>query len=174
MTRLFHVSEDPKIEIFTPRAPLTPKAGVTGDAVWAIDHDHLPHYLLPRQCPRVTLRRGPATSVEDAKRFFADGVEKLIAIEMQWYERVRSARLFVYELPAATFSSLDSVAGYYISRAAVRPLSVKEEVNVIERIAAEGYKLRFLPNLWPLQESVVASTVQYSIIRMRNAQAKVK
>ena len=30
-------------------------------------------------------------------------------------------------------------------------------------------ELRFVPNLWPLRDAVVASTLQFSLIRMRNA-----
>jgi Family of unknown function (DUF6886) len=33
--------------------------------------------------------------------------------------------------------------------------------------------LRVMPTLWPLRDAVVASTLQFSIIRMRNAALRV-
>lgn len=167
--RLFHVSEEPGIKIFTPRPAGNTQAGVSGDAVWAIDNDHLAHYLLPRDCPRVTLRRGPATTDEDARKFFPDGHERIIAIEMDWYERVKAASLFLYELPPESFTKIDEIAGYWISRQAVTPITVHNANRLIESIVEHGYKLRLLPNLWPLRDAAVASTIQYSIVRMRLA-----
>jgi len=35
-----------------------------------------------------------------------------------------------------------------------------------------GGELRFLPDLWPLRDAVVASTLRYSMIRMRNARPR--
>lgn len=169
MIKLFHVSEASDIKILEPRPAPSPDAGVVDDAVWAIDYDHLPHYLTPSDCPRVTLRSGPDTTTEDRLKFFKDGHERVIAIEMAWYERLRSAKLFLYELPVETFTLLDAIAGYYISREQVTPTGVQPITNLIERIVEHGYKLRLLPNLWPLRDAAVASTLQYSMIRMRNA-----
>ena len=172
MTRLFHVSEQPDIRMFEPRASLSDHGGVTGDAVWAIDYDHLPHYLTPRECPRITLRSGPDTTAEDKKKFFKDGHERVIAVEMEWYERLKSAQLYLYEFPHEPFTLVDAIAGYFISPQPVEPKSVKTISNLIERIVEHGYKLRLLPNLWPLREAAIVSTVQYSIIRIRNAKPK--
>ena len=52
MRRLFHVSEDPAIEDFHPRPSSV--APEVGPIVWAVAESHLPNYLLPRDCPRVT------------------------------------------------------------------------------------------------------------------------
>jgi hypothetical protein len=46
---LFHISEEPGIELFEPRV-----SEGRGPVVWAIDADRLRNYLLPRECPRVT------------------------------------------------------------------------------------------------------------------------
>src|ERR1051326_2416922 len=68
--RLFHVSEKPGITIFNPRTVPSPDTGVTGEVVWAVDEDHLPNYLLPRDCPRVTFRATPQTSGRDIAGWF--------------------------------------------------------------------------------------------------------
>jgi hypothetical protein len=58
---VFHVSEEPDIEVFEPR-----KAATRGErVVWAIDGDHLRNDLAPRDCPRVTYSVGPGTTVAD-------------------------------------------------------------------------------------------------------------
>ena len=48
----YHVSEESNIAVFEPRLPPSPDSGVQGEVVWAIDQEHLPNYLLPRDCPR--------------------------------------------------------------------------------------------------------------------------
>jgi hypothetical protein len=35
-----------------------------------------------------------------------------------------------------------------------------------------GTELRFMPELWPLRDAVVASTLSYSLIRVRNARPR--
>lgn len=132
----------------------------------------MPHYLLPRDCPRVCLRAGEGTTEDDRKRFFRGGIERMIAIEFDWYERLRSARLFVYELPAAPFQMVDRIAGYFISRESVVPAAMREVENSAEEIVRRGYKLKLLPELWSMRDQAVNSTIEYSIIRMRNAKPR--
>lgn len=67
--RLFHASEEGNIEIFKPRIPVREDMDKSAGLVWAIDERRLPNFLTPRDCPRVTYHRGPATSVQDIDRF---------------------------------------------------------------------------------------------------------
>ena len=114
---LFHVSEEGGLELFEPRPD---PGGGLGDVVWAIDEEHLPNYLLPRDCPRVTFAAGPETSEEDRKRFLeCVPAQRVVAIETGWYERSARQRLFVYRMPAEGFELVDGCAGYYIARQAV-------------------------------------------------------
>jgi hypothetical protein len=39
----------------------------------------------------------------------------------------------------------------------------------VSELLQRGVKLRIVPNLWPLRDAVVASSLQFSMIRMRNA-----
>jgi hypothetical protein len=39
----------------------------------------------------------------------------------------------------------------------------------VSELRRRGVELRVLPNLWPLRDVVIASSLQFSIIRMRNA-----
>lgn len=81
-------------------------------------------------------------------------------------------RLYCYHLPVETFACLDECAGYYVSRAPVLPAGVSIIDDVIGELLRIGVELRFVPNLWPLRDAVASSTLQFSIIRMHNAQPR--
>jgi hypothetical protein len=167
--RLFHVSEEPAIGRFEPRPPPSADAGVEGLAVWAIAESHLANYLLPRDCPRICFRAGAATTPEDRARFLG-GAGHVVAFEAAWLSRVRAARLFVYALPPADFAPALPEAGYWIARRAVTPLGVERLDDALGALASRGVEVRVLPRFWPLAHAVAASSLEYSIIRKRNAE----
>ncbi len=168
MPRLFHVSDRDDIERFEPRvAPTDPDAR---RAVWAIDEAHVGNQLLPRDCPRVCFRTGRTTSPEDRRRFLLDDPSsRVLAIETAWWERVRSSTLWVYELPTYPFTLLDETAGYYLADETVVPVGRQEIDDVPAALLAMGYELRVMPSLWPLRDAVIASSLDFSVIRWRNA-----
>ena len=161
---LFHVSEESGIDRFEPR----PSPYASEPVVWAIDADRLRNYLLPRECPRVTYYAGPETTAADVERFLGAS-PAVIAVESAWLERLRSCRLYCYSLPPETFECMDECAGYFVSRRPVVPAQVQVVEDVLAALLERGVELRFVPNLWPLREAVVSSTLQFSFIRMRNA-----
>jgi hypothetical protein len=164
---LFHVSEDGRIDCFEPRLSEL----VAQPVVWAIDDAHLRNYLMPRECPRVTYYAGPRTSAADAERFLGSSAA-VVAIEADWLDRLRSCRLFCYHLPPESFACLDKCAGYFVSRVPVVPVHVEVIDDALAALTNRGVDLRIVPNLWPLRDAVVGSTLQFSVIRMRNAQAR--
>ena len=164
---LFHVSEEPGIERFEPRAA----AGGGEPVVWAIDTERLRNYLVPRECPRVTYYAGSKTTTTDAERFLGSSAA-VVAIEQRWWERLRSCRLYCYRLPSETFRCVDECAGYFVSRVPVVPTSVDFVSDPIAELKRRDVELRIVPTLWPLRDAVVASSLQFSIIRMRNAQPR--
>lgn len=168
MPRLFHVSEEPGIARFDPRPPPSTDAGVTGDCVWAVDEDHLVNYLLPRDCPRITYGRGPQTTEADAERFLM-GARRVVAFEAAWLERVKACTLRVYEMPVETFDLALGEAGYWISREAVIPLAERVGTDLIATLLEAGAEVRVLQDFWPLSDAVAASSLEFSIIRKRNA-----
>jgi hypothetical protein len=162
---LFHVSEESGIERFEPRAP---EGGGGEPVVWAIDAARLRNYLLPRDCPRVTYYAGRETTPADAERFLGSS-PAVVAVESVWLERVRSCRLYCYHLRPETFECLDECAGYFVSRVPVVPASVEVFDDVMGELLRRGIELRFTPSLWSLHDAVARSTLQFSLIRMRNA-----
>jgi hypothetical protein len=161
---LFHVSEEGDIEQFVPRE----SEGSSEPVVWAIDADRLRSYLVPRECPRVTYYAGRATTDADRERFLGSSAA-VVAIERNWLERVLACRLYCYHLPPETFQCIDECAGYFVSRVPVVPAYVEAVDDPISELRRSGVELRIMPNLWPLRDAVVASSLQFSIIRMRNA-----
>lgn len=170
---LFHVSDRADIQDFKPRLPPHDSGtGVKVPVVWAVADTHLAHYLLPRDCPRVCIRAGPATTDADRRRFLpADGTQTRIVIEPEWTERARVATLWLYQLPAASFREVDANAGYHVSEHAVTPLSVTRIAAPLDQIAQRGAVLHAVPDLRAFAAEVVDSSLLFSIIRLRHARA---
>jgi hypothetical protein len=169
--RLFHVSDIPGIARFEPRPPPSPDAGVTADAVWAVAQSHLVNYLTPRDCPRIAYRARPETCEEDRERFLS-GAQVVVAIEAAWLARLQAATLHVYEMPPATFELTVPEAGYWISRSGVSPLGCEVKSDLVEALTSAGAELRLLQDFWPLAEAVAASSLEFSILRKRNARSR--
>jgi uncharacterized protein DUF6886 len=161
---LFHISEESAIERFEPR----PSEYTSLPVVWAIDEGHLRNYLLPRECPRVTYYAGSETTPADVERFLGSSTA-VVAVESGWLEQLRSSRLYSYHMPPETFECLDECAGYFVSRVPVVPVRVEIFDDPIAELVRRGVELRFVPSLWTLRDAVVASTLQFSVIRLRNA-----
>ena len=171
---VFHLSEDPSIERFDPRPPPSTNPGApAGEMVWAVGRRLLPNYLLPRDCPRVTFYVREHTTPEDAARLMlGTSAQRVVAIETGWLQRVRDCRLYRYDLPGATFEPTDEGAGYYVSRQSVTPLRVVPIEDLLAELTTHDVELRVMPSLWKLRDAVVSSTIQFSIIRWRNAQPR--
>jgi hypothetical protein len=164
---LFHISEEPGIVRFEPRVP----AGGGEPVVWAVDADRLRNYIVPRECPRVTYYAGSETTPADAERFLGSS-PAVVAVESGWLEHLRSCRLYCYHLSPETFECIDECAGYFVSRATVAPARVTVFDDPIAELLRRGVELRFVPCLWSLHDAVAASSLRFSLIRMRNARPR--
>ncbi len=160
--KLFHVSQTPGIARFEPRPAAD---GVA--KVWAIEQSTLSNYLLPRDCPRVCFRAGAAT--DPAELALLEGADAIIAIEAAWLSRVRTATLYVYDMPEGGFSLEDATAGYWVSHEAVVPTGCVQVDDLLTRLAETRIRLIGLDSLWPLHDQVRDSALAFSLIRMRNA-----
>jgi hypothetical protein len=174
--RLFHVSDRPGITRFEPRPvyPHHPQAdALPQPVVWAIGERLLHNYLLPRDCPRVTFYARPDSDPADVARLMGQTVARhVIAIESGWLAAVRAATLYLYELPPEGFYAIDHGAAHYVRETAVSPLSVRCVADLLAELTARDVELRVTPSLWPLRDAVLASTLQFSFIRMRHAQPR--
>lgn len=171
--RLFHVSEAPGLKTFDPRPVSSPDSGVAGEAVWAIDEIHLPNYLLPRDCTRVAFRISEKTTDGDKKRFFLSSLAShVIALESDWMARIEACRLHVYEFSPTRFELADAGAGYYVSRSVETAISSLTICDVLSEVRKRNVEVRFMQDLWALRDDVVESSLEFSIIRFRNAQPK--
>jgi hypothetical protein len=166
---LWHVSEDATITRFEPhRAPTSAR---DEQLVWAIDTRHLPLYWFPRDCPRGTWWADESTTDEDSERLLG-GAPRVHAVQGDWLDSVRNARVVAYRLPEKSFVQDDEVGGYWVSREPVEPLEVVEVGDLLELHATAGIELRVVPDLRALWQRVIASTVQFSGMRLRNLGAR--
>jgi hypothetical protein len=164
---LWHVSEDDSIARFEPRE--NPEHDSPEALVWAIDSEHVPAYWFPRDLPRGTFWAVSGTTDEDVERFLTgDRARRVHALEASWLNALRVAVVSAYRLPAETFEPYGRAAGYFVSREVVEPLEVVRLDDLIGRHAEAGIELRIVPKLLPLWERVVASTLEFSGIRLRN------
>jgi len=168
--RLFHVSEEPEIQMFVPRLParrdLDPEVGL----VWAIDEARLPNFLTPRECPRVAYHAGPQTTDLDRTRFFtSSSASYALVIEKKWFRTMQNTTLYVYEFDTKDFVLQDNVAGYYVTTVAQKPINKFVLYDLLSELFLRNVELRFVDNLWDIAESVKVSSLNWSLCRMRNA-----
>jgi hypothetical protein len=163
MSRLFHASETANIECFEPRTD-----DLGRPAVWAIDETHLPNYLLPRECPRICVRRGACEDAALVERLLGETTHA-IYVERAWREHIAATTLFVYEFDASPFVRVDANAGYFQSRNTVRPTATQTLTDLELAQRLRGVAIRYVDSLRLIQNAVVNSTLEFSCIRMRNA-----
>ncbi|TWD81847.1 hypothetical protein FB561_2971 [Kribbella amoyensis] len=163
---VLHFSEDPTIEVFRPH--VAPTALKATPYVWAVGHDRAPDYWFPRQCPRAMAWVGPRTSPEDRARIIGSGCgTRVHAVEYGWLTAMREVELYAYRLPAEPFAEHDAAV---VATTEVRPLGPPERVGDLFDLHAEaGIQLRVLPSLHAFWDAVIASSLEFSGIRLRNA-----
>jgi hypothetical protein len=161
VTALWHFSEDPTLERFVPR----------DGKVWAIDEPHSWLYWFPRDCPRACFWAVDSTTEEDVDRWLdGDRTRRVAVVECEWLERLRSVRLYAYRMPREPFDVvLDG--RFHIASTTVTALERVEVGDLLTRHAAAGVELRIAPALYPLWDKVIATSLDYSGIRLRNAAA---
>jgi hypothetical protein len=167
---VLHFSEDPTITVFAPHVPLIPQGPTP--YVWAVDARQAPSYWFPRDCPRATAWVRDVSSADDVARIIGPGGgERVHAVEYGWLERIRTVELYAYRLPADPFTLVgDPWTHACVSRETVHPLAPPELVgDLFELHRAAGIQLRVLPHLHDFWDAVIASSLAYSGIRLRNA-----
>jgi hypothetical protein len=164
---LYHVSDRPGIERFEPRR--APSSALDEPLVWAVEERLLHNYLLLARLPAgdVLRRAGQRPGGRGApagrhSRRPRRGDREGVARTTRW------KRLYIYEL------SSDVPAGrrrrhVHVSAETVTPRAVRLVDHVLGALVERDVDLRITPSLWPLRDLVVASTLAYSMIRMRNA-----
>jgi hypothetical protein len=173
--RLFHFSDDPTIEVFTPRPVRVPaerppgREWLNGPLVWAIEEARQGMYLFPRDCPRILLWRKPETTEADLAHWWGARESQMIAhIEWAWFERVKSTPIHRYEFAPAGFEDLQD-AGMWVARQPVRPVAMETLTDLPTAMAAAGVELRVMERLTPLRH-VWSTSLHASGVRLRNAQ----
>jgi hypothetical protein len=166
---VLHFSEDPLITRFVPHVAATSAAGEA--LVWAVDAARAPDYWFPRQCPRAMAWVTPATTDDDRNRLLSPGHERVHAVEYGWLDAIRTVELYAYRLPAEGFRPIgEPDAHAYVTNSPVDPLGPPIWVgDLIALHDAAGIELRVLDELWQFWDAVVASSLGFSGIRLRNA-----
>jgi len=163
---LWHVSEDDSIRRFEPHRAVT--APRDEKLVWAVGTRLLPLYWFPRQCPRATLWAESETTDADIGRFlYGDRGRRVHVVEPEWLEPMRTTRVLAYRMPEETF--VEDEDRFWISKKPVEPVQLVELGDLVERHEQAGIELRTDDHLLRFWGEVVASSLGFSGIRLRNA-----
>jgi hypothetical protein len=155
---LWHVSEEPEISRFEPR----------DGKVWAIGTRLLALYWFPRDCPRAAFWADSQTSDEDVERFLGgDRSGRVHVVESDRLEPMRTTRVVAYRMPEQSF--VENEDRFWISADPVEPLELVELGDLVARHEQAGIELRTQDDLLDFWDEVVASTLGFSGIRLRNA-----
>jgi len=170
--RLFHVSEDPAVDVFHPRLPRRAELDPSIGLVWALTEPALPNWLFPRECPRFGYRICENVTPGDREKFFASGARHVVAIENAWHERLLNATLHIYEFDPTNFY-FDEVAGFYVSQKSETPIDMVTHTNLYAELFKRGAEVRLVENLWPLRDAVLASSLTtWSFCKSANAKER--
>jgi hypothetical protein len=167
---VLHFSEDSAIDRFVPHVAAT--AAQPEPYVWAVNREQAPSYWFPRDCPRAMAWITEGSTAEDRDRILGPGGgHRVHAVEYGWLERIRTARLYAYRLPAEAFRPFGTPLPYaMVAEQPVEPLGPPMPVpGLFDLHAAAGIQLRVLPDLWAFWDGFVAGTLGHSGIRLRNA-----
>lgn len=92
------------------------------------------------------------------------------AIEYGRLKPMMNVRLYAYRLPAGTIQPIGDPPTAMVSTVPVTPLGPPEPVGDLPALHEEaGIQLRVLDRLWPFWDEVIAGTLEFSGIRLRNA-----
>ena len=169
---VLHFSEDPTIGEFVPR--VAPTSSDPEPVVWAVDAERAPDYWFPRACPRALAWVTATTLDEDRLAILGPSASRVHVIEYGWLVRLQTVRLYAYAFDAADFQPYadDPTSHAHVARTTVRPLGPPAEVgDLVVAHDRAGIELRLVSSLWPWWDAVIASTVGFSGIRLRNARA---
>ena len=168
--RLFHVSEDPNIQVFEPRLPTRKDLDPSIGLVWAIDEARLPNFLTPRDCPRVAYYATDRTVNTDKERFFSSSnSQHAIAIEKKWLNVMKSTTLYLYEFSSDDFILQDDNAGYYVAKTTQYPINKFILTDLFAELQKREVEVRIVDHLWETADAVKVSTLNWSLCRMGNA-----
>ncbi|MDF2685591.1 MAG: hypothetical protein K0S55_772 [Clostridia bacterium] len=168
--KLFHVSEESDIKIFEPRKPVRKDMQSSPPLVWTLNEKCLPNFLTPRDCPRVTYHVISNTTKEDKQKYLSSHFSShVVAIEQNWFERMKNTVLYIYEFDAADFYLQDEIAGYYVSEKVQIPKSKIVITDLFAELFNRNVELRLLPEIITLRDEIIKSSFAWSMCRMANA-----
>jgi hypothetical protein len=109
------------------------------------------------------------TSDDDVERWLdGDRTRRVAVVETAWLERIRAVKLYAYRMPREPFQVVED-GRFYIASETVDAIERVDVGDLLARHADEAIELRIAPALYPLWDSVIRTTLDYSGIRLRNA-----
>jgi hypothetical protein len=163
---LLHFSEDPTIASFEPHVADTARQSEA--YVWAVDAEQAPAYWFPRRCPRAMAWPVASTTDHDRLAVLGPSASRVHMIEYGWLAAMQATTVYAYRFSVDSFRRFGDSA--WVSSEPVAPVGRVEPIGDLVRLhEAAGMELRLVDDLAPWWRAVIASTVGFSGIRLRNA-----
>ena len=90
-------------------------------------------------------------------------------IEHNWFQRMKDTTLYLYEFDTSGFELQDEIAGYYISKTPQVPIAKHQVTDLFAELMIRNVEVRMVDSLWDIADAVKASTLNWSLCRMKNA-----
>jgi hypothetical protein len=145
--------------------PAPPYRGEGPHALWHVSEDPGIERFVPHHRP-LHANDEPLVYAIDTRYLGGDRTRRVHVVESAWLDRMRTTPVFAYRMPEATFEPWDR---FFVSRETVEPVECAPLGDLVALHADARIELRFAPALYPLWDSVAASTLDFSGIRLRNA-----
>lgn len=171
--RLFHVSEEPDIQLFEPRKHSRNDLDKDLKLVWAIDELRVPNFLTPRNCPRIAYHIGENTTSHDIAKYFSSAtISHTLIIENKWFVPMKETTLYLYEFDPSGFELQDPIAGYYVATSLQKPIAKHKVDDLFAALFERNVEIRIVDNLWGIADEIVTTTLNWSLCRMGFAQPR--
>jgi len=139
--------------------------------VWAIAENKIDNYLFPRACPRICISEKNIDILNDwISNGYLGEKKAIIFVPKDWEEKISSSLLYQYEFDPISFTLIDKIAGYYVSKLPQSPINLIKIDNCLELLAAKKVKVIFVNNqeMEEIRTKVIQTMKSFSIIKWDN------
>ena len=85
---------------------------------------------------------------------------------------MKDTTLYLYEFDISNFELQDEIAGYYVSKVPQIPKAKHQISNLFSELLTRNIVVRIVDDLWDIVDKIQSSTLNWSLIKMKNAKAK--
>jgi predicted thioredoxin/glutaredoxin len=101
---------------------------------------------------------------------FGTEAHRICAAEQRFLDEIRTARVYRYTFDADQFAPWELADGQYVASDVVYPVEIEVVDDLLRAHCEAGVELRLTPRLGALMDAILASSLPFSFVRIRDAQ----